>query len=105
MCGCNPANRNPVCDSCPEELRRSWKMIPNPTGEEALKAALNEMRESVLKHNAAALQLAATVHKLAIEVRDLHQLTVHQMTKISDAEERIDALETALALGAKRGAA
>jgi len=63
------------------------------------------MRESVLMHNAAALQLAATVHKLAIEVRDLHQLTVHQMTKISDAEERIDALETALALGAKRGAA
>ena len=105
MCGCNPANRNPVCESCPEPLRRSWKMIPNPTEEEALAAALEAMRESVVSHNAAALQLAATVHKLAIEVRDLHQLTVHQMTKISDAEERIDALETAVALGAKRGAA
>lgn len=105
MCQCTPTKRTPVCETCPEPLRRSWGMIPSPTSDEALAKALDALRESVIAHDSNAIRLAALVQKQAAEMRDLHQLVVHQMTKLSDAEERIDALETAIALGAKRGAA
>lgn len=92
MCACTPTKRTPVCDDCPEELRRSWKMVPNATPDEALAQAIETMRESVIGHGAAGIQQAAAVHKHDIELRDLHALVTHLMTKIEDRDERIEAM-------------
>lgn len=106
MCQCTPTKRTPVCDKCPVALKESWGIKPaSPSPDEALRIALDSLRESTIANHASSLELAGIVRKQLEEIRDLHALVTHQMTKLSDAEERIDALETALALGAKRGAA
>lgn len=106
MCACNPNKRTPVCESCPDEHKASWGIKPaSPSPEEALRIALESMRESTIANHASSLELAGIVRKQLEEIRDLHDLVTHLHKKIADTQERLDALETALALGAKRGAA
>lgn len=106
MCQCTPNKRTPVCDSCPDDFKASWGIKPaSPNADEALRIALDSLRESTIANHASSLELAGIVRKQLEEIRDLHQLVSHLHVKVTDAEERIDALETALALGVKRGAA
>ena len=106
MCQCTPTKRTPVCDKCPDDLKASWGIKPaSPSPDEALRVALDSLRESTIANHASSLELAGIVRKQLVEIRDLHDLVTHLVRQNGEMKDRVEALETAVALGAKRGAA